>query len=406
MLFRSPEARKMAWLSGLTLDERAAKEIRLFDFGDHLVQRYKELAKSFHNILGQHRPKEMVRSTLLSLLTVVSNLTLFAWIVLQAKQGLFGMGAIVMGLQAFIVTQMQISGFMQNLAMLFPVLSFFEKLHVFLSSSSVPLKKKSGKNMAISSIQKGITFENVSFRYPDGRQALSDINLHIPARQKLALVGENGAGKTTLIKLLARLYEPTNGRILVDGVDLREIDLQAWRSHLSAIFQDFGRYHLSARENIALSNLALIDNNEALQKAAVKGGFDQTVASLPQGFDTLLGKEFGGTSLSGGEWQKLAMARVFMREASLLILDEPTAALDPQSEYDVFQRFATNICNKTAVFVTHRLGSVTMADSILVLKNGRIFEQGSHAELLIRNSDYAKMFFMQAGLYQIALDER
>lgn len=398
MLFRSPETRKMAWLSSLTLDEKVAKEIRLFNFGSHLVQRYRELAKSFHITLGQNNSKQMLRSTCLSFLTVTANLSIFIWIILQSKEAIFGIGAVVMGIQAFVITQIQISGFLQNIAMLMPVLCFFEKLKLFLNNGHAPNITTQGKS--ISSIQNGITFENVSFQYPDGRIALKDVNLHIPVGKKLALVGENGAGKTTFIKLLARFYDPIKGRILVDGTDLKDIDVHSWRLLLSAVFQDFGQYHFSIRENIALSNLEYLNDIEALQKALAKGGFDHAANKFPQGLDTLLGREFSGTSLSGGEWQKLAMSRAFMRDAQVLILDEPTAALDPKSEYDVFRHFSSNIEGKTAIFITHRLGSVTMADHIIVLKNGSIAEHGSHEELLQQNGPYSKMFAMQASLYQ------
>lgn len=401
MLFRSPESRKMAWLSALTLDDKCAKEIRLFGFGSYIVDRYKRLSESFYNILGKHRPKEMVRSTLLALVTVFSNLAIFIWIILQSKAGFIGAGGIVMSLQAFIMTQIQVSAFMQNLTMFVPVLKFFERLKDFISEniceSFAHVFPKTIRS--ISTIQEKIVFENVSFEYPDGRKALKDVNLQINIGEKIALVGENGAGKSTFVKLLTRLYDPTDGRILVDDTDLREIDIKAWRKLMSAVFQDFGQYHFSARENIALSNLDQIKSSRFLQEAATKGGFNQIAIKLPNGYDTLLGKAFGGTSLSGGEWQKLAMSRAFMRNAEILILDEPTSSLDPKSELDVFQRFAENTQGRITILITHRLGSVKMANRIIVLKSGSIEEQGTHKELIEKGGLYLKMFSMQSKQY-------
>ncbi|MFB2975093.1 ABC transporter ATP-binding protein [Microseira sp. BLCC-F43] len=252
----------------------------------------------------------------------------------------------------------------------------------------------------LQSIRQGITFDRVHFCYPDRPSALIDVSFTLYPGETVALVGENGAGKTTLVKLLTRLYDPTAGAILVDGVDLKELDLDGWRRQIAAVFQDFGRYALTLLENIALGDLEALDNLERIRRAVKKAGITTLVEKFPAREETLLGKQFGGTELSGGQWQKLALARAFVREdAQLLILDEPTAALDPRSEYEVFCRFVELARGKTTLLITHRLASVRMADRILVLKQGRLVEQGTHEELLRCGGEYAALWNMQVQQY-------
>jgi ATP-binding cassette, subfamily B, bacterial len=247
-----------------------------------------------------------------------------------------------------------------------------------------------------------IEFRQVSFRYPGSEHlALENISLILRPGETIALVGENGAGKTTLIKLLARLYDPTGGQILLNGVDLREYAPEDYYRQLGVIFQDFVRYDLTVQENIGFGQTEHLDDPACLRQAAQLGGALGLIEKLPQGFSSVLGKRFeGGVDLSGGEWQKIALSRAFMRHANLLILDEPTAALDVYAESDVYSRFAELTRGKTTVFVTHRLSSVKMAQKILVLKGGHLIETGSHAELLAKDSEYARMFTLQAERYQ------
>lgn len=398
MLFRSPESRRLAWFSSLTLDERYSKEIRLFGFGDFLVTQYKNLARSFHQAFSGERWKKSFGFISLSLISVLGNIVIFTFAIMHAKQGDLTVGAVVMVLQALVMTQLEINGLIQDFGMLAQTMLFFEKFNHFLKTDFCYLITK--KNLIPNNPfpRNDICFESVSFTYPDGRKVLSNINFSIPVGKKIAIVGENGAGKSTLVKLLARFYDPTEGRILIDGIDLKEIDLKTWRRTLSVVFQDFGQYHLSAKENIGISRSSF--DLEQIKEAAKKGGFDSVAAKLPSGFESMLGKEFGGTSLSGGEWQKIAMSRAFFRDANILILDEPTAALDPKSEHEVFQKFAENTENKTTFFITHRLGSVRMADRILVLKNGGLIEEGTHEELILKKSgEYANLFSLQADRY-------
>lgn len=400
MLFRSPESRRLAWFSSLTLDERYSKEIRLFGFGDFLVTQYKNLAKSFHDAFSSERWKKSCGFVSLSMISVIVNIIIFIFAIMHAKLGNLTVGAVVMVLQALVMTQLEINGLIQDFGMLAQTMLFFEKFNHFLKTDFCYLITKK-KIVPTDPFPKNeIRFENVSFTYPDGRKVLSNMNFSIPIGKKIAVVGENGAGKSTLVKLLARFYDPTEGSIILDGIDLKEIDLKTWRQTLSVIFQDFGQYHLSAKENIGISRSSF--DLEEIAEAAKKGGFDSVVNKLPSGFESMLGKEFGGTSLSGGEWQKLAMSRAFFRDANILILDEPTAALDPKSEHEVFQKFAENTENKTTFFITHRLGSVRMADWILVLKNGELIEKGTHAELLAKkNGEYAHLFSLQADHYTV-----
>lgn len=399
MLFRSPHSRRLAWFSSTTLDERFAKEIRLFGFGHFLVDQYQKLAKSSHAALGLERWKKSFGCISLSLLTVLGNFILFILLIIQAKQGHLSAGSVVMALQALVMVQMELNGLIQDIGMLAQTVLFFEKFHAFLKTDYCFLPSVNKNTPAYSSLNpEEIRFEDVSFSYPDGRMGLSNISFSIPIGKKVAIVGENGSGKSTLVKLLARFYDPTKGRILVNGVDLRDLDIHSWRDKLSVVFQDFGHYHLSVKENIGISRSSF--HLEEIAEAAKKGGFDSVVSKLPEGFDALLGKEFGGTSLSGGEWQKLAMSRAFFRNTPILILDEPTAALDPKSEHDVFQKFAENVEGKTALFITHRLGSVKMADHILVLKNGELIEEGSHGKLIAKEKgEYAHLFSLQASQY-------
>jgi ATP-binding cassette subfamily B protein len=247
----------------------------------------------------------------------------------------------------------------------------------------------------------GISLEHVTFRYPGAAaNALYDVSLTIRPGERIALVGRNGAGKTTLVKLLARLYDPTAGRILLNGTDLREYDLDGLRRRIGVIFQDFVRYELTARENIGLGDVAHVEDSQRVLEATRKGGADAVVERLPRAYETQLGTQFGGVQLSGGEWQKVALARAFMREARLLILDEPTAALDVRAEHEVYRRFSELTEGATTVLVSHRFSTVRMADRICYLEDGRLAEEGTHGELMARGGGYASLYLLQAELYR------
>jgi ATP-binding cassette subfamily B protein len=251
-------------------------------------------------------------------------------------------------------------------------------------------------------VREGFEFRDVSFAYPGiSRLVLSGVSFRLERGERLALVGENGQGKTTIVKLLTRLYDPIGGQIFLDGVDLREYALEDLWKEIGVIFQDFMRYDMSAAENIAIGRIEDRDNIFRLRSAAQKSLAEQVIRKLPKGYEQVLGRRFeGGLDLSGGEWQKMALARAYLRDAQLLILDEPTAALDAKSEHEVFQRFAELTQGKMALLISHRFSTVKMADRILVLENGRIAEQGPHDQLLLRGGRYAEMFELQAASYR------
>ena len=251
-------------------------------------------------------------------------------------------------------------------------------------------------------IKQGINVDHVSFSYEmSTRRALEDVSLHIAPGEVVALVGENGSGKTTLVKLLCRLYEPTTGTISVDGIDIRRFKSDDLRQQISVIFQDYVQYDLTARENIWLGNIELATNDDRIRLAAAKSGADDVISTLPQGYETMLGRAFeGGEELSIGQWQKIAIARAFLRDSQLIILDEPTSALDPQAEFEVFERFRQLIKNQAAILISHRLSTVKMADRICVLHEGKIVENGTHEELMHNKGAYAHLFETQAQSYR------
>jgi ATP-binding cassette subfamily B protein len=252
------------------------------------------------------------------------------------------------------------------------------------------------------SLKSGLDFENVSFVYPETKRLVIDgLDLHLDVGERVAIVGENGQGKTTLVKLITRLYDPSAGRILLDGVDLRDYDIESLRKKMGVIFQDFTRYELTARENIAAGQIDLRNFDRRLYEAAVASGADRVLGRLPDGLEQMLGRRFAdGVDLSGGEWQKIALARAYLRDAEILILDEPTASLDAQSEYEVFQRFADLTEGKMAILISHRFSTVRTVDRILVLSDGRIHEEGTHDQLMLQGGSYAHMFSLQASKYR------
>lgn len=303
MLFRSPESRKMAWLSSTSVDERFAKEIRLFGFGAFLIEKYTQLVKEMHQALSKKRWKQSILSVLLSSITVLGNIALISAILLQAKHGVLQISALVVAIQALVLNQSQMTGCISYMGMSVPIIAFFGKLQKFLKSTICPISEE--KAGAVVQDFHEIQFQNVSFSYADGRRALSEVTFTIRRGEKIAIVGRNGAGKSTIVKLLLRFYDPSEGRILVDGKDLRSIDIQSWRSLISGVFQDFGQYHLTVGENISIGKMDA--SQKEVNRAASHGGFQSVLKRLPKEFDTLLGKEFGGTALSGGEWQKMVV---------------------------------------------------------------------------------------------------
>jgi len=396
VLFSAPEARRMRYYAEALLNPEAAKEVRLFGLLPFFRRRYLEAFGRLYQELRRARGRQALGA---SGLVFVSALATAAALYLGLRQALLGsggLGSLVLLLQSVGSLQQNLYGLVQDGGMLYESLLYFERLEGFLARSSALAPSNAGR--MVRGFEE-IRFENVGFSYPDGRRAMEGISFVMRRGERLALVGENGAGKTTLVKLLLRFYDPNEGRILVDGVDLRELDLKAWRRLVAAVFQDFGRYALTLRENIVLADLEHQADPARLEEAARAGGASELLRRL--GAEALLSKAFGGTELSLGEWQRLALARAFFRQAELLILDEPTASLDPKEEAHLYGRFAELAQGKTVLLITHRLASVQMADRILVLREGRLVEEGSHQALLRHNGVYAELWRLQAEGYRV-----
>ncbi|KGQ22749.2 ABC transporter ATP-binding protein [Thermus filiformis] len=395
VLFSAPEARRMRYFAEALLSPETAKEVRLFDLLFPFRRRYLEAFHTLYQNLRRARGRQALGASLLVLLSAsFTALALFLGL-RQALSGAGGLGGLVLLLQSVGSLQQNLFGLVQDGGMLYEALLYFQRLEGFLNRPPSLVEAKGAK--AVTGFQE-IRFEGVGFCYPDGRRALEGVSFSLRRGERLALVGENGAGKTTLVKLLLRFYDPTEGRILVDGVDLREIDLRAWRRLIAAVFQDFGRYALTLGENIALADWESPPDPGRLEEAARAGGAYELLRRL--GAEALLSKAFGGTELSLGEWQRIALSRAFFRRAELLVLDEPTASLDPKEEAHLYRRFAELAQGRTVLLITHRLASVQMADRILVLKEGRLVEEGSHQALLSRGGVYAELWRLQAEGYR------
>ena len=399
LIKRSSDSRQMDYLTSISLSDTYAKEVRLFNVGPYLIEKFSTTFDSLHQAMRKVRTKKVLGALPVLCLSISGNLFVFWWVVSQALVGQLTAGDVLLLIQALAQLQCNLLDFIENIGFLYEKILFFDKLLLFIAYKSPMLLKEPPQ--AVPPSPTSLTFKNVSFRYPDGKLALENVSFEIRAGEKVALVGENGAGKSTIVKLLARFYDPTEGEILIDGINLRELDLSAWRNKIAAVFQDFGKYHFTVNENITLYNF---DTEKACQKvhfAAKQAGFDEVAEYLPQKYETQLGKQFDGAELSGGQWQKLALARAFIRqEAQILILDEPTAALDPRSEYNLFLRFAQLTEGKMALMVTHRLASIQMVDRIIVLEKGQVVEDGTHAELLSQGGEYASLYQMQSELYK------
>jgi len=398
---RSPERRQLEYIRHIGANAETAKEIKLFGLGDFLVERFRSLADQ---IFRENRRLAIDRARWGTLFAAISTMTYygaFAYIVWRTITGAFSIGDLTFLSGSFLrlnaLFQQILLGFTQIAGQslyLDDLFSFFE---------IEPQIRSPGRPRPFPApIRHGIAFEDVGFRYPDTETwAIRGLSFFLPAGETLALVGENGAGKTTIVKLLTRLYEPDEGRITIDGSDLRDMQIEDIHAHVGVIFQDFMRYSFTAAENIGVGRIDRRTDRDQIAGAAGRSLADAVIERLPLRYEQPLGRLFNkGRDLSGGEWQKIAIARAYMRDADLIILDEPTAALDAKAEADVFTRFKSLALGKTAVLISHRFSTVRMADRILVLEGGRILEAGSHAELVARGGRYAELFELQAAGYR------
>jgi ATP-binding cassette subfamily B protein len=397
----TPQRREMDYLRWLGASGESAKEVKIFGLGDYLANRYKTVAEK---VSAESKAVAIKRATLGSLLNLLSTggyYAAYVVILVRTIEGLLTLGTLTFLAGAFSRSRAYIEKILSSVSDLSEQALYLKDLFEFFEMRPL-IASPPNPIPAPRPIRNGFVFSKVGFAYPGTeRMVLRGLDLRIDKGEKIALIGANGAGKTTLVKLLARLYEPSEGRILLDGVDLRDYSVEDLRREIGVIFQDYMRYDLLVKENIGFGNLDNLANMSAVEIAAKKSQAAEMISRLPDNYEQVLGRRFeGGVDLSGGEWQKMALARAYMRDAQVLILDEPTATLDARAEYEVFLRFAELTKGRTSVLISHRFSTVRMADRILVLSGGEITEQGSHQELARAGGLYAELFELQAAGYR------
>ncbi|AFY33783.1 ABC transporter ATP-binding protein [Calothrix sp. PCC 7507] len=393
--------RQANYLGHLLLGDHPAKEIRLFNLGDLLIDRFYRLRQQLFKEKLAITTRQAISRLMTQGFAGIAILVTYSFIIHQTIYGKFQLGDLVLYSQAFQRAQGALGSLTSGLGQVHENNLFLADLFEFLAlkpTISEPIHPK----LVPRPMRQGIVFQDVSFQYQNSsRQAIKQVNLTIAPGEIIALVGENGSGKTTLVKLLCRLYDVTEGSITIDGIDLRHFSVQDLHRQISVIFQDYTRYQVTAEDNIWFGNIDLPPTSERITQAAQKSGADAVIQSLPQGYGTLLGKWFkGGEELSGGQWQKIALARAFLRDAQLVVLDEPTSAMDAKAEAEVFQQFRDLMRSRSALLITHRLSTVKMADRIYVMDQGEIVESGTHEQLMALQGIYAHLFEIQARNYQ------
>jgi ATP-binding cassette subfamily B protein len=402
LLFQwTPQRRLLDYLRYMGASDESAKEVKLFGLSNFLIGRYSELSDRFYEENKKLAVRRNLVSTLLVTVGTLGYYGAYAVIIYRTVMGDFTIGTLTFLAGSFRSSRGLIQSVLIALSSIYEQSLYLRDLFTFFDVRPTVVSQP-GARLVPRPINTGFRFETVGFRYPGSeRWAVRHLTFSFEPHERIALVGENGAGKTTLVKLLARLYDPDEGRILLDGVDLREYDLQSLRRNIGIIFQDFVRYDFLLRENIGVSQVDALDDDARIREAARRSLADSVAQRVPQGFDQMLGRRFeNGVELSGGEWQKVALARAYMRDAQVLILDEPTAALDARAEYEVFLRFAELTKGRMAVLISHRFSTVRMADRILVLKGGELVDDGTHEALVARGGLYAELFSLQAAGYR------
>ena len=398
---RAPERRELDYVRQVAASVETAKEVKIFALHSFLIERYRTLATSFFRANRRIAIRRAAWGSLLTTFSTFAYYFAYAYIVWRTLHGDFTIGNLTFLSGSFLRLRGLLEGFLSGFSAVAGQAMYLDDLFSFFEIQPEIVSPPNARPFP-TPIREGFVFEDVGFRYPGAeRWAVRHLSFSLRAGEVLALVGENGAGKTTLVKLLARLYDPDEGRVLLEGHDLREYDLFELRRNVGVIFQDFVRFHLSAADNIAVGRIDAREDRERIERAARASLANEVVAKLPQGYEQLIGRRFKtGVDLSGGEWQKIAIARAYMRDAQVLILDEPTAALDARAEFEVFQRFKELSKGKTAVLISHRFSSVRMADRIVVLGEGRVEATGTHAELMAQGGRYKELFELQAAGYR------
>ncbi|MCC7507522.1 MAG: ABC transporter ATP-binding protein [Saprospiraceae bacterium] len=396
----TPERRELDYLRYIGASDTTVKETKIFGLEHFITERFKNISDRYYHANRKLTLQRAAWGSLFSLLANASYYFAYVLIVWQAVTSVITIGTLTFLAGSFQRMQGMLQGVVSRFTRIAETALYLQDFFDFLALKPLNDLEKATRKIP-RPIREGFVFENVSFKYPGSEQwAIRNLSFTLHPGEKLALVGENGAGKTTVVKLLAHLYQPTEGRILLDGVDLNEFDPEDLRREIGIIFQDFYRFMFTASENIAVGNIPERDNRPRISDAAEKSLADSVIESLPKGLDQMLGKRFAeGVELSGGQWQKIALARAYMRDAQLVILDEPTAALDARAEHEVFVRFAELMQGKAAVLISHRFSTVRMADRILFLEHGQLLEIGSHEELLKQGGKYAELFRLQAKGY-------
>jgi ATP-binding cassette subfamily B protein len=399
---QTPAKRQMDYLRQVAGSREGAKELKLFNLSPFLSDRFTQLSQGIYEENVALSRKKLIAGGLLGVIATLGYYGAYAFVIWRAVTGNYNsIGEFYYLTNAIIQASSNLqqvfstaSGIADQALFLTDLLAFFEMKPTVVSKPDGLLMPRP--------IRRGFEFRNVSFAYPGTtRRVLSDFNFTLEPGQRIALIGENGQGKTTVVKLITRLYDPTEGQILLDGVDLREYKLEDLHHEIGVIFQDFMRYEMTARENISVGRVESEHSQSDIEEAAHKSLAESVIAKLPGGYDQMLGRRFeSGVELSGGEWQRVALARAYLRDAQLLVLDEPTAALDARSELEVFERFAELTLGKMALLISHRFSTVRMADRIVVLEGGKLVEEGTHPQLMALGGRYASMFEMQAASYR------